>query len=77
MGTRLAIDFQIRRCLTTLIDIRKQLNFPRIPLFYLTVRSYPSSSIPSRALSSSLFPQECQPSFERKISFKPRSPLGT
>lgn len=42
MGTRLAIDFQIRRRFTTLIDIRKQLNFPRILLFYLTVRPYPS-----------------------------------
>lgn len=44
--TRLAIDFQIRRRFTTLIDIRKQLNFPRILLFYLTVRPYPLPSIP-------------------------------
>jgi len=43
---RLAIDFQIRRRLTTLINIRKQLNFTRISLFffffYSTVRPYPT-----------------------------------
>lgn len=53
---RLAIDFQIRRRLTTLIDIRKQLNFTRIPLLLLN-RS-PLSLRPLAAFPSSFSPRE-------------------
>jgi len=49
---RLAIDFQIRRRLTTLIDIRKQLNFTRISLFFTSPLSlYPLTAFPSSFFS--------------------------